>query len=153
MKKLFIPVFYSLIPFLGLLLFLPTRTFMAPVEESSPPDKILMETTMNEPSGICGIDDMELKYRSPCDENGTLDDYFDDTFTANIRVWFTDWPTTGDIVFTNQHIIGGSYSFSVSSIPPDSTSHEFFGIPMHATPDNTSEPITMTVFFFCGTGL
>lgn len=143
MKKLFIPVFYSLIPFLGLLLFLPTLTFIAPIEESSPPDKILMETTMNEPDGICQIDTIVLEDRSLCKGFETLD-HTDDYFWIDVSVWFTDRPVTGNLEISHPDIIGGITSIPVSIIGAVD-SFRFDSIVFQATP--AAQDIDLTATF------
>lgn len=84
------------------------------------------------PRVSCSVDSIKITYRSFCDDQGTIE-YDDDTFTADVVVYFTDPPATGTLTVDGQYMVNGPVSQPVGTLPPSSTEMTFSGILFETT--------------------
>jgi hypothetical protein len=129
MKMLSKQIYFSIIPFLGLLVL----------------SYFHFDLHSENFNGNCSIDDLVLRYISGCENNNTVTTFADDTFTINVEICYASRPTVGTFDFSNTYIVGGTYSVDVSTLPLADTCVEVWNIPMMATED--VEDIYLTASF------
>lgn len=85
---------------------------------------------------VCSVDGISTSNISACNDNGTLTDPSDDTYTADVTVTFTDAPASGTLDISGD----GSASVAVGSL--GAGSHTFNSVSMSA--DGGSISLTAT---------
>mgnify|MGYP006268898685 CR=1 FL=1 len=83
-------------------------------------------------SASCSLDEIRITYRSACDDQNTIE-YDDDTFTADVVVYFTAPPATGTLTIDGQYMVNGPVSQPVGSLPPSSTEMTFSDVLFETT--------------------